>query len=138
MSAYSPELVSRLVKFCGLLGSEHAGERAAAGLKASKLLVEHGLTWGDVIAPGFRIEDRSTAGQQRPPGTRADPKPAELLRAHQREAWLLMASGYPWDEWKSDFLRNMRGRNDPPTSKQESKLRECRAMVNAWRKGEAA
>lgn len=130
MNAYSPDLASRLVKFCGLLGSDHAGERAAAGLKASKLLIEHGLTWGDVIAPGFRIEDRSAASS----GSWPDPKPAKYLRPHQREAWLLMASGYPWDEWKSDFLRNMRERKDPLTSKQESKLRECREMVNAWRK----
>jgi hypothetical protein len=32
-----------------MLGSNHAGERAAAGLKATQLLRQRGLTWRDVI-----------------------------------------------------------------------------------------
>jgi hypothetical protein len=39
----------RLVKLLGMLGSEHAGERAVAGLKAHELINECLLTWGDVI-----------------------------------------------------------------------------------------
>ena len=38
-------LVDRLVKLCGMLGSAHDGERAAAGLKADQLLRENGLRW---------------------------------------------------------------------------------------------
>lgn len=39
----------RLAKLCGMLGSAHDGERAAAGLLASRLLREKGLRWDDVI-----------------------------------------------------------------------------------------
>jgi hypothetical protein len=42
-------LSDRLGKLCGLLGSAHDGERAAAALKADQLLRQHGLRWTDVI-----------------------------------------------------------------------------------------
>jgi hypothetical protein len=45
-----PEL-ERLIKVLGLLGSTHAGERAAAGLKATELLRSVNLTWADIINP---------------------------------------------------------------------------------------
>lgn len=33
-----PRSAARLVKLCGMLGSQHDGERAAAGLKADQLV----------------------------------------------------------------------------------------------------
>jgi hypothetical protein len=48
-----------LIKLCGLLGSDHAGERAAAALKADKLVRASGATWADVIrVPQNRTEDQ--------------------------------------------------------------------------------
>ena len=47
----SPEVADRLAKLLGMLGSDHAGERAAAGLKATALLKREGLRWLDVIQP---------------------------------------------------------------------------------------
>ena len=44
-------IVDRLVKLCGMLGSAHDGERAAAALKADTLVRGHGLRWPDVIRP---------------------------------------------------------------------------------------
>jgi hypothetical protein len=44
------DCADRLCKLLGLCGSSHAGERAAAGLKASELLKSHNLTWRQVIA----------------------------------------------------------------------------------------
>jgi hypothetical protein len=41
----------RLVKLLGLLGSDHAGERDAAALAASRLLKTNGLTWEDALTP---------------------------------------------------------------------------------------
>ncbi len=41
--------LSRLAKFCGLLGSAHHGERAAAALKADRMVRAAGLTWPDVL-----------------------------------------------------------------------------------------
>ena len=46
-----PQSAVRLVKLCGMLGSQHDGERAAADLKADQLVRGLGLTWGDLIVP---------------------------------------------------------------------------------------
>lgn len=43
--------IDRLRKICGMLGSTHAGERAAAALKATEILRAAGLSWAQVIAP---------------------------------------------------------------------------------------
>lgn len=40
---------TRLANILGMLGSEHSGERAAAGLMASRLLRDRRLTWHDVV-----------------------------------------------------------------------------------------
>lgn len=42
----------RFRKLCGMLGSEHDGERAAAALKATELLKASGKTWADVAVNG--------------------------------------------------------------------------------------
>jgi hypothetical protein len=39
----------RLVNILGMLGSEHDGERASAGLLASRMLRDRGLQWIDLI-----------------------------------------------------------------------------------------
>ena len=47
----------KLVKLCGLLGSNHDGERAAAALKADAHIKGLGLTWCDVIiAPAATVD----------------------------------------------------------------------------------
>jgi hypothetical protein len=64
MNRLAPEVVDRLCKILGRLGSDHAGERAAAGLKAHELVKRAGLQWADLIAPplaplGWRDKVRS-------------------------------------------------------------------------------
>ena len=44
----------RLSKLCGMLGSAHAGERAAAAAKADQLIRKHGLTWTEVLTSAPR------------------------------------------------------------------------------------
>jgi hypothetical protein len=44
-----PQILDRLRKLLGMLGSDHAGERATAGRMASDLLRDHKLTWTDVV-----------------------------------------------------------------------------------------
>jgi hypothetical protein len=46
-----PHSADRLRKLCGMLGSDHDGERAAAARAADKLVRGLGLTWHQVIAP---------------------------------------------------------------------------------------
>ena len=43
--------LERLAKLCGMFGSAHAGERAAAAAKADQLVRALGLTWFDVLVP---------------------------------------------------------------------------------------
>ena len=51
MSALAEADRTRLAQMLGLLGSDHAGERDAAGLAAHRLIRQRGLTWLDIIAP---------------------------------------------------------------------------------------
>jgi hypothetical protein len=46
----NPRAAEHIVKLLGMLGSDHAGERAAAGLKAHQFITQLGLTWRDVVA----------------------------------------------------------------------------------------
>lgn len=47
----APDARERLAKLCGLLGSEHAGERAAAAQKATELLAANKMTWHEALEP---------------------------------------------------------------------------------------
>lgn len=137
MTALSPLEHARLVKVLGLLGSAHAGERAAAGLKAHNLLAERGLVWRDVVRPATAAsadpDNPKAARRAMYPERSGPPEPVELLSEHQREAWLLLASGFPWDDWKRTFLGSIRARRESLTHSQKEKLRECRRMTTAWR-----
>ena len=56
MTALDPHAANKLAKLCGLFGSDHDGERAAAAAKADQLIRSHGLRWADVIAPPVPTE----------------------------------------------------------------------------------
>ena len=43
--------LTRLIRILGMLGSDHAGERAAAALAADKLVRGSGWSWWDLLAP---------------------------------------------------------------------------------------
>jgi hypothetical protein len=47
----TPSDRTRLVKLLGMLGSAHDGERASAGLLATRLLRDRGLSWDDLLQP---------------------------------------------------------------------------------------
>jgi hypothetical protein len=63
----SAEVLTRLIKLCGMLGSDHDGERASAGLKASKLLMENHLTWHDVISSPNSYQSAEQGAKQQAP-----------------------------------------------------------------------
>lgn len=58
----TPADLERFRKLAGLLGSEHAGERAAAALKCTALLKAAGLTWSSVSLP---VEQPDVLAQRR-------------------------------------------------------------------------
>ena len=51
-SALPPEVVDRLVKLLGMIGSDHDGEALNAARLADKLVREAGLTWAEVFSEG--------------------------------------------------------------------------------------
>ena len=51
---------TRLAQMLGLLGSDHAGERDAAGLAAHRLVRERDLTWPEILCPPAVERQHST------------------------------------------------------------------------------
>jgi hypothetical protein len=93
-----------------MLGSDIAGERAAAAHKATEFLKARKMTWNDVI--------RQPAGPQ-PQPKRAPPPPhwteipktdMEWLEAFQMECWDLLS------DWERQFVEGVIERNHWPLS----------------------
>ena len=100
MMALPAELINRLAKVAGMLGSDHDGERAAAALQATRIIREAGWTWRDVIeAAGSRHE-----------------APIQFDRAptwrEQVDDCLVMH--WRFTAWEMQFLRSL-ARSSPPT-----------------------
>jgi hypothetical protein len=53
-----PAALDKLAKVCGLFSSAHEGERASAAALADKMVRASGLTWADLIAPRFPVEQQ--------------------------------------------------------------------------------
>jgi hypothetical protein len=49
MTGLDAVLAGRLAKICGMFGSDHAGERAAAAAHADKLIRDNGLSWETIL-----------------------------------------------------------------------------------------
>ena len=109
-SALSDAAREKLIAIIGMLGSDHAGERASAGLKADRIVREAGLTWRELLTPS-PVE---------PPGSGA------LYRWHEPEGveeQLDVADRFTafLNDWECEFLVGMRDRATY-TPKQEAKL----------------
>lgn len=89
----------KLIGILGRLGSDFDGERAAAGLLASKLIRDRGLTWDVVVIS---------------PPPPIPPPPAEWrARAVWCRQWPELLSG-----WEVSFVGSIASRRAPPTPKQ--------------------
>jgi hypothetical protein len=74
--------LSRLVKICGVFGSDHDGERAAAAAMADKIVRDLGCTWSDIISPKpnqLVLPDTRVSDKHPPLGLSAE---LALLRAN--------------------------------------------------------
>lgn len=91
---------ARLAAILGRLGSDFDGERAAAGLLASRFMRDHGLTWPDLLAA---------------PAPATPPPPATDWR--RRAAWCAERAEL-LSPWEALFLASMGERVKPPTEKQ--------------------
>lgn len=84
---------TRLVGILGRLGSDFDGERAAAGLLASRLLRNHGLTWADLLG-GASQRDASRRGE-------SSNSSLGLCLCHLKHL----------TEWEQQFCRSLAGRS---------------------------
>lgn len=74
--------LERFRKICGMLASEHAGERASAALLASNFLRERSLTWSSVSLP---VEQPDVLAQRRESMGAGLWASSEQIRAATRE-----------------------------------------------------
>lgn len=110
----------RLSKPLGLLGSEHAGERAAAGAAADPHLRGLGLRWSDLTRRAF--------------APALVPTPPQSSDHRSRISWLLSCKGF-LSSWELEFARSLHAQVRPLTVKQRAKLLEIVARVEARQDG---
>jgi hypothetical protein len=111
-NSLTPEELAELIAILGRLGSDFDGERAAAGLIASRMLQSKGLTWADVVgSPQIRYTP--------PPSSPTPKSPAELLAKHRGQL----------SDWEIGFLTNLSQRRGRLTPKQEASLASIRERV---------
>ena len=84
-----------LSRILGKLGSDFEGERAAAGLLASRFVRSRGLAWDAVLAPVALIEDRCT-----------DQSDFGDWRAIARQ---LAGLDFAWTQFEAAFLKSLPG-----------------------------
>ena len=114
----SPAELRKLVGILGRLGSDHDGERAAAGLLATRLLRAAGVGWNDLISSGAR---------QTPGGTReerAPPPPGGDLTVCLK--WLAELTA-----WETKFVCDLRQKRRPLSPAQAAKLAQIADALRA-------
>jgi hypothetical protein len=90
-----PADAKRLAKICGLFGSNHDGERAAAAAKADTLVRKRGLTWDDVFIPA--------------PKARSNKKRWREPKTTEQKLALLRRNFDEFTDWERDFIIGVRG-----------------------------
>jgi hypothetical protein len=98
MSGIDPQTADKLVKICGLLGSDQAGERASAALQASRLLSKAGATWQDVIGACAPVSPRPQA------------QPSGFAASHSAQAAWALCFRTDLTAWECKFLEDIRRR----------------------------
>lgn len=130
MSALDPAAARRLKGALGLLTSDKDGEKLAAVDAVVRILGNAGLSVADLIPPAAATAERSSTPAW---GPRERPGEVNLLREHQRRAWLLQVSGFAWNDWERRFLASMAAWASPISAKQASHLRDLETAAAAWR-----
>ncbi len=117
----SPAERNRLVAILGRLGSDFDGERAAAGLLASRLLRDRGLCWDDLILTGGGVRQALGGAQG---GHNAWPPGQDNLVLCLR--WLGELSS-----WEVGFVTDLRRKRRPLTPAQAAKLAQIADALRA-------
>lgn len=93
---------NRLVGILGKLGSDFAGERASAGLLATRLLHDRGLCWDDLIPP-------PGTGRAGPPPRPEPPPAAGPGTAWRDDLALCKRHLAELEPWPADFIISISG-----------------------------
>ena len=112
------ELVAKLSKVAGLLGSAHDGELSAAAYRATVLIRDAGLTWAELI---------HAAGPR-------EPKEFDLesdWRSVANECPELDGMVQDLTDWERAFLANIAARSHPPSKMQREILDRIATSVGA-------
>lgn len=122
LNLLTPAERTRLIGVLGRLGSDFDGERAAAGLLATRILRAAGLTWDDLVHNG------TVCGPSRP-----DTKPSRPGASHARPNPLMQCFRHldHLSEWELNFVRSLEGRIKPPTPSQAAKLAQIADSLTA-------
>jgi hypothetical protein len=110
--------VDKLAKICGMLGSAHEGERAAAAAKATELLTSMKLTWSSVISKAFG-EGNALAPVVQNGGAN--------LWHMEYCCRLLREKRQHLSKWEIEFVISLSRRVAPVTAKQAYRLRQIGA-----------
>jgi hypothetical protein len=110
-----PATADLLAKVCGMFGSDHAGERAAAAARAHALVREHGLSWPQLFEPASARAQRATS---------VDPHWTYMARA----CWARSASLRPRG---TELVRNLIQQGREPTARQLEWLRDIHRRLAA-------
>jgi hypothetical protein len=106
----APVDLQRLVKVCGMLGSQHDGEVVAAARQAEKLRKALGLSWSDLLV---------SPAQSTPHGR---PTPHDI-RDWRRACQLCLTRVDILSHWEVTFLTSLSRYRGPPSARQMDVLR---------------
>jgi hypothetical protein len=107
---FDPNTADRLAKLCGMLGSAHAGQRAAAAEMADKLVRARGLTWPQILSP-------------------------RLMQSTDELVGLVLANLGALTQWERGFVYSINGRQNL-SEKQLALLERLAAKARGYREGE--
>ena len=109
MRGLDPSSAAKLAKVCGMLGSEHDGERSAAATAATRILHDHGVTWSDLVTVAAATSARSDPGP-------AAALPQEIARQ------ILLGRRHLLSPWEVRFVENLARWRGRVTPKQAARL----------------
>ncbi len=111
----TPPDLERFRKLLGMLGSDQAGERAAAALKATEWLKANGLSWSDVTVPGAGAAMVGVAevgeaemARRREDIVRASGEARAAQRRRNRERWAQSAAAPDANGFFDDLREDIR------------------------------
>jgi len=110
-----PISADRLAKLLGMLGSDHVGERAAAGAKADELVRRLGLSWFDIVVPK--------------PVQTTVPRPSPDM-VWRRMALYADARQEQLTDREAEFIESMLRWRGEPTEKQKNWLMDIYARLS--------